>query len=454
MPPKHTQDRLQAGSYISNMKPLLLGLALTVATSLVAATSLPTLPADLVTLAVRTKAPRWKFVAMTRVREMRETFALQVTAVAAFQSPNTLVDGKSLATHLAEKLRFFLVTPEPDPDGSTREPEAQGGIGGWTHAVPAHALLLAKRTPAVWTQLSADERARADLLMQALALAAHFCLDDDNDYYVLLDGYSLFHKSWNPNHVEGYIGAIISASLYFGPDKLDAFFVGFDFDQFMTRLEAANFQNIKHCWTWNPAIRGLMMNGGPIAVSEKQPIAQGVITRGAGVRNPFSFGGDTLRQPWALHRAQALRLYSKAVRTRVNANAGFTSELMHQASAASESPWEGQMGMLHEFESTDWDGTRTSLGYGFEGVMIDLPTATTLKLVGAWRAAEGGDLLERRMGVGMGDLRFKAHEGYRSWSMGKPHEYNWEKDLMPMGADFIFGLWETYFAAPPPPSKG
>lgn len=432
---------------------LLLCLILVAALPLLAAASLPTLPPDLVELAVRTKAPRWKFVEMTRVREMRETFALQVTAVAAFQTPDALVDGKTLATQAAEKLRFFLVTETPYPDGSTREPEAQGGIGGWTHHVPAHALLLARRTPAVWAQLSDDEKARADLLMQALALAAHFCLDDDNDYYLLLDGYSLFHKSWNPNHVEGYVGAIISASLYFGPDELNAFFKSFDFDRFVARLEAASFLNIKRCWTWNPAIRDLMMNGGSVAVPEKQVLARGVVTRGAGVRNDFTLNGDTLHQPWLLHRAQAVRLFSKAVRTRVNANAEFTSSLMNRVSAATESPWEGQMGMLHEFESTDWDGLRTSLGYAFEGAMIDIPTAVTLKLVGEWRPAEGGDMLERRMGVGMGDMLFKAREGYRSYSQAKPHDYNWEDTLLPMGADFIVGLWQTYFAPPPPPSK-
>jgi hypothetical protein len=376
-----------------------------------------------------------------------------VTAIAAHQSPDTVVDGKTLATHLAEKLRFILVTPEPYPDGSSREPEAQGGIGGWTHHVPAHALLLAKRTPAAWAQLSVDERARADLLMQALALAAHFCLDDDNDYYLLLDGYSLFHKSWNPNHVEGYVGAIISASLYFGPDELNAFFLQFDFDKFVARLDAANFRNIKNCWTWNPAIKNLMMNGGPVTVPSDQILAQGVVTRGAGVRNTFTHDGMSLREPWALHRAQAVRLFSKAVRTRVHASSDFTSELMHRASPAIESPWEGQMGMLHEFESTDWDGLRTSLGYAFEGAMIDIPTAATLKALGEWRAAEGGDLLERRMGVGMGDLLFKAREGYRSYSQAKPREYWWEKDLAPMGADFIIGLWSAMFAPPPPPSK-
>lgn len=411
------------------------------------------LPTELIERAVRLKAPQWKFTPQKRWREMPETFALQVTATAAFQEPERVVDGRTLATHLAEKLRFFLVTPQPDADGATREPEAQGGIGGWTHHVPAHALLLAKRTPQVWAQLSADERARADLLMQALALAAHFCLDDDNDYYVLLDGYSLFHKSWNPNHVEGYVGALISASLYFGPDELNAFFRSFDFDAFLTRLHAANFRNIARCWTDNPAIRQLMMHGGEITVSPRQVLAQGVPTRGAGVRNDFTKDGVSLHEPWELHRAQAVRLFSKAVRTRVIANAEFTSSLMNRVSAATESPWEGQMGMLHEFETTDWDGFRTSAAYAFEGAMIDLPTAVTLKLVGVWDARRGGDVLERRMGVGMADLRFKAREGYRSWSLGKPREYWWERDLVPMGADYIYGLWESFFAPPPPPTR-
>ena len=431
----------------------LLSSVLCLLSSVSGAAPLPHMPAALVERAVRLKAPRWKFVEMTRMREMPETFALQVTAVAAFQTPDAVVDGKTLATHLAEKLRYILTTPQPHEDGSTNEPEAQGGIGGWTHHVPAHALLLAKRTPAVWSQLSADEKSRADLLMQALALAAHFCLDDDNDYYLLLDGYSLFHKSWNPNHVEGYVGAVIAASLYFGPDELNAFFKSFDFDAFIKRLDAANFKNIKRCWTWNPAIRDLMMNGGSVAVPEKQVLAKGVVTRGLGVRNDFTLNGDTLKQPWLLHRGQALRLFSKAVRTQVIANASFTSGLMHRATQATESPWEGQMGMLQEFESTDWDGLRTSLGYAFEGAMIDIPTAVTLKLVGEWRATEGGDVLERRMGVGMADMRFKAAEGYRSYSQGKPREYNWEESLVPMGAEYVYGLWETYFAPPPSPSK-
>lgn len=417
------------------------------------------LPTDLIERAVRLKAPRWKFVDKLVMREIPETFALQVTAVAAFQEPGRVVEGKTLATHLAEKLRYILVTPRPSPqtDGSTNEPESLGGIGGWTHHVPAHALLLAKRTPAVWSQLSADEKSRADLLMQALALAAHFCLDDDNDYYLRLDGWSLNHKTWNPNIAEGYADAIVAASLYFGADELNAFFQRFDFDTFIARLEAANFQNIKRGWTWTPAIRELMMNGGSIAVPADQLLAQGVISHGAGVRNPFTLHGDSLREPWLIFRGQALRMFSKVVRTRIEVGNGpapdKTSRLLHDASPAEESPWEGQMGMFHEFEATDWNGMRTSLQYAYEGAMIIIPTAVTLKLVGAWDTARGGDVIERRMAVGMGDMLFKAKEGYLGYSQAKFYETRWQQNLAPMGGDFIVGLWQAFFEAPPAPSK-
>ncbi|ATC64630.1 hypothetical protein CMV30_12045 [Nibricoccus aquaticus] len=384
---------------------------------------------------------------------MAPTFALQFLAVATHEAPDYSIADKSLAQHLAEKLRYFLVTPHPYEDGTTREPEALGGIGGWTHNAAAQSLLLARRTPQVWALLSSDEKQRADLLMQALAVAAHFSLDDDNNFYVLLDGASHYHRSWNPNHVAGYVGVIIAASLYFGPEPLDEFFETFDFDQFEKRLDAVNFQNIRRCWTYNPAIPKLLMEGGTIALGEKSVLARGVPTRGAGVRNRFTYDGIPLSQPWAMHRAEAVRLYSKAVRTQVTIHGKDTSRLLERKSKATVSPWEGQMGMCHEFETTDWDGLRTSAIYAYEGVMIDIGTASTLKILGEWKSAEGGDMIERRMGVGMADLRFKASEGYRGWSGGKENFIWWEKDLEPVGASYVFNLWESYFAPPPVPTQ-
>ncbi|MGH8021265.1 MAG: hypothetical protein ACREIA_23890 [Opitutaceae bacterium] len=81
--------------------------------------------------------------------------------------------------------------------------------------------------------------------------------------------------------------------------------------------------------------------------------------------------------------------------------------------------------------------------------MIDLSTASTLKVLGEWKPDAGGDLIERRMAVGMSDLRFKAMEGYRGWANGAEHLSWWEKDLETNGADFIFGLWEALFETKP-----
>lgn len=433
--------------------PLLLSLPLAAASP---ATAQPARigPMDtaLVERAVRRPSPRWRFVDPARYREMPETFALQITALAAHATPDHVIDGHPLAAHLAAKLRFFLVTPKPDPDGSTREPEAQGGIGGWTHHVPALSLLLAKTTPAVWSRLTPDEHARADLLMQALAVAAHWSLDDDNDYYLLLDGWSLYHKSWNPNHVQGYVGVIVAASLYFGSEDLNTFFRTFDFDHFLARLEAANFRNIARCWTWNPAIRDLLMHGGEIAVPADQVLDQGFVSRGAGVRNDFTHRGIPLSAPWALHRSHAMHLYHKIVRSTIHAHApiGLSGTILGQATGATRSPFEGQTGLIFELESNDWSGLRTSLIYAYEAALCDLPTAATLQVLGHWDDAGGGDTLTRRMAVGMGDLLFRATEGYAGWANGRAHTTTYA-DLEPLGADYVIELWRAYFTPPPPP---
>jgi hypothetical protein len=303
-------------------------------------------------------------------------------------------------------------------------------------------ILLARRTPAVWSRLDGGAQQRADLLMRALAVAAHHCLDDENDPYVLLDGWSLFHKSWNPNHVQGYVGAVIAAGLYFGADALDDWFTRFDFDTFVAELAAANFHNIRRCWTARPVICEWLMRGGEIPVPADQSMAAGVVSHSRGVRRPFRFQGLTLHAPWALHRTQALRLYGKVVRTEVTIHGDQHTRLLQRATPAQVSPYEGRNGMIVELEGTDWSGVRSSLLYAYEAAMIDLPIAATLHLLDLWPRTEGGDLVRARMAVGLGDLRFRAREGYAGWANGKAHVHGWDEDIAPTGADHVFALWD------------
>lgn len=401
--------------------------------------------------AMQEEAPRWRFTPGRQSGNLPHTFALQLTAVAAHLAPDRVVEGRTLAENVVVKLRSLLGGADADADGHTREPDAVGGIAGWTHNAAAQVLLLAKRTPAIWQALRADERERADLIMQALAAAGHLMTDDDNDYHTRIDGIGLQHKSWNPNIAEGYVDIMAAAALYFGARELNAFFLSFDFDAFTAKLKAAKLLNIYRCWRHEPAMRTLFMHGGNYTNRNSPAPSQphGVPGRGAGIRNVYSYRGRTLDQPWEIFRTQCDRLYAKSVRTIIVIDGDNHSRLLQRATSATVSPYEGRMGMCYEFESMDGLGMRTSLTYAFEGLMINLGTAATFRVLGLWPDDLSGRDIERRMAVGVSDTLFRAREGYRGWAGGKETIAWLEKDLQPHGSDYIFPLWSELF--PPVP---
>ncbi len=400
----------------------------------------PAFDPELLERAVAEKPPRWKFVRGTRYRELPETFAMQLVAIAAAQHPHHAVGDTTLAASLAAKIQFFLRNDGPDADGNTREPEAQGGIGGWSHNAAAWALLIAKQTPEVWALLTADDRDRADLLMQALAVGGHFTHGDANDYHVLLDGISWYHKSWNPNHIEGYAGVMIAASFYFGADALNTFFHTFDYAVFRQQLEARQFRNILQTWENEPAMAALLMHGGAYQ-RPGRPAGHG-----RGIRQDFTYRGRTLHQPWEIYLTQADRLWSKAGRTPVRVDADRAGRLLNRRSDATVSPYEGRMGMIYEFEAMDNAGLRTSLGYAYDCVMIHLGTAAALKVTGNWPDTPTSRDVTERMAVGMADLIFKAEEGYEGWANGRVSSGDLT-DLQKLGSDYIFPLWTDLFPA-------
>lgn len=401
------------------------------------------------TAAIREGSPRWKFVPGTRYREMPRVFALQLLALAAHAEPARKVNAQPLASAFAAKLHPLLGGLPADAEGNTREPEAQGGIGGWTHAAAAWVFVLAQQTPAVWAELSGDERRRADLIMRALAVAGHFTMGDGNDCHVLLDGTSAHNKSWNINITEGYVDVMAAAGRWFGADRLDAFFAEFDFETFLEQLRAAELQNIVRCWTHRSEMAGLLMHGGSHRLPPpKRPLDLGDIAGTAlGVRRPFTFQGLRADQTWALFATQGFRQFAKAVRTRIIPFAGEATRLLQRTSTAEISPWEGRLGMCTEFEGTDWYGVRSCLTYAFEGAMITVGTAAALRVLGLWPDDAAGRELERRLAVGLADLRFKAREGYRGWAHGR-ETIAGEAELRDRGSDFVYPMATELFAAP------
>ncbi|MDR1283167.1 MAG: hypothetical protein LBK99_20460 [Opitutaceae bacterium] len=386
---------------------------------------------DVIAQALAQPAPVWHYKYQRRYREIDQTCALHTLALAAWagqQQPPASAD--TISEAVAARLRTILA-------GGT-EPECQGGLGGWTHGPFAWTLALARHTPAVWNRLSGDDHARADLLMQALAVAANFNVDDDNNYRCMIDGDINTAKTFNPNHVEGYVAAAMAAGWYFEdsrtekPDALDVFFEAFDFDSFLEKLRAANFTNIIAAWTHTPETRRVLMEGGPFFPDNPKAGA------GRGVRgNPFTYGKHRAGESWAIYARLARRMFAHEVKSGLPVS-GREGEFTRILGTDTEgrplvSPWEGQRGMCYEFLTSQGakrgSKFRSCARYVWEGWTIDMATAVTLYARGLWPVAgqdDGHDVLSSAVAVGSEDLLFKLKHGYRGFAHGAFNEVDWK----------------------------
>lgn len=386
-------------------------------------------------------APKWSYAFAKRTRDIDATFALYSLALTAHAEREDDLADPAVSRAVASRLREVL--------SGGREPESQGGLGGWTHGPFAWTLLLAKLTPAVWEQLSPRERERADLTMWAMAAAACFTLDDDNMYRCLIDGDPNWAKGMNPNHIEGYVGVALAAARYFGADELDRFFLEFDFDAFLARCEAAGLSNIVACWTHTPDTRRALMEGG--LFRDDQPR----LGLGRGVRgNRFTYGGHRLDQPWPIYQGLAERMFSKVTVSSLPIDGrDDATRILGEGDdgAPPRSPWEGHVGMAYEFLTTNahLNGSRfrSSLYYVYEGWMLNMANAAALLALGDWPDNRETRTLRVRMTVGTEDFFFKARHGYRGFANGRIVEAR-EDNLVRLGGWAWARAWWTDLLAP------
>ncbi|MDP0498300.1 MAG: hypothetical protein Q7Q73_19075 [Verrucomicrobiota bacterium JB024] len=372
--------------------------------------------------ALATPAPAWHYEHTVRSHRINESFALYTLCLEAYLeqeegiTPNTII-----VEGVTERLRSVMA--------GGQEPECQGGLGGWSHGSFAWSLGFIRHTQALWEALSPAEQAKADLLMQALAVASCFCMDDDNDYRTMLDGDRNFRKYMNPNHQEGYVAAGLSAAWYFGNDELNRRLMQFDFDAFLEQLRQAGFTNIVACWTRIPETRRVLMEGGAYHGEEDLDYGSGAGVHG----NHFTYKGLELSDAWGIYRKMAARLFDHTAQTEIPVT-GIPELFTHILERDAEgnyliSPYEGQFGMCHEFKSTNAEkrgsNFRSSLFYVYEGWMNNMATATAIIARGQWDPqGDEDDALLDAIRVGTGDFHYKAEHGYFGFANGKEQPAN------------------------------
>ncbi len=132
---------------------------------------------------------------------------------------------------------------------------------------------------------------------------------------------------------------------------------------------------------------------------------------GSGVRIAFVYGGVSLSNPVGVFGQLATYTYQDTVTSTGAGGLAFIND-------HTTSPYQGQQGMEHEFNSTDSGGARSDALYAYEGWMNSISSRTTLTLLGSWGCGTQQTQIRQLMAVGSGDLLYKLQHGYESYSLG------------------------------------
>jgi hypothetical protein len=321
--------------------------------------------------------------------------------------------GTSPTNILAAKVLYYLALVEyEDPDatasdGTTvdsallaqvanlvaggNEPDADGGLEGWSAAPVAQALLLLKNGPA-WSQLPATEQSDVVLLEAAMGYAGNYTYNDANDFSSGICGFGDFNKTNNPNYQDGYVDVELAAILFFGLSTWDTMLTGFNDATETAELGAAGLTNAGGCY----ATVGSAAN--------------------AAIDQPFVWMGHPATDPMGIWNQLASDTFDLTVTSSVTGVSNGAAVTAYIADNTT-SPEQGECCMGHEFDSADSSGLRSSALYVYEGWMNVTGSRVAMTALGDFdcRAATAAAQYD----VGSQDLIYKLHHGYISYALGQ-----------------------------------
>jgi hypothetical protein len=313
-----------------------------------------------------------------------------------------------------------------------KEPYCGQPLYGWSDGAVGQSLLIIKYTPELWSALSLAEQSDADLLMRALAIANNWAFNDKNNFKTGLGNEGNFQKTYNPNYVQGGIGIMIAAALYFGADECNAIFTNFSYQDYIKQFQVRKWTNIIK--NWSATGQALMEKGG----KDKSG------GTGVGVKLPFVYCGFDLHHLNEIFYATSVAGGPKPMYSLTVSNTGAKGKAY--IISKKSSPVVGQKGMCYEFESVDSGGARSDALYSYEGWMNSVGTRASMMLMGVWGGPNQTET-EARMSVGSADLIFKLREGYHGVYLKKTRDI-YDTGL-PAGKGFFYNkdIWESYVNA-------
>jgi Cellulose binding domain len=309
---------------------------------------------------------------------------LYYLALVDFEDPGaTASDGTTVDSALLAQVATLVA--------GGNEPDADGGLEGWSHAPVAEALLLLKNGPA-WSELSAAEQSKVALLEAAMGYAGNYTYNDANNFSSGICGFGDFSKTNNPNYQDGYVDVELAAIQFFGAATWDTMLTGFNDATFTAELDAAGLTNAGACY----ATAGSAAN--------------------AAIDQPFVWMGHPATDLMGIWNQLASDTFDLTVTSSVAGVSNGATVTAHIADNTT-SPEQGQCCMGHEFDSTDSSGLRSSALYVFEGWMNVTGSRVTMTALGDFDCSDA--TAAAQYDVGSQDLIYKLHHGYISYALGQ-----------------------------------
>ncbi|MBF9066951.1 discoidin domain-containing protein [Streptacidiphilus fuscans] len=317
----------------------------------------------------------------TNPTQIGQAAALQYLALVDKEDPGAAAtSGTTVDSALLAQVRNLIA--------GGHEPDADGGLEGWSHALVAQALLLVKNGPA-WSELTATEQNKVALVEQAMGYAGNYAYNDASNFSSGICGYGNFAKTNNPNYEDGYVSVEAAAIQFFGASTWTQMLASFDDSTFASQLNAAGLTNAGGCFT----------TVGSAANTAIQP--------------PFVWKGHTATDLMGIWNQEAADTFDQTVTSSVTGTSNGASVTAH-INDGTTSPEQGKLGMGHEFDSTDSGGLRSSALYVFEGWMNVTGTRLAMSALGNFSCT--GATSAAQYQVGSQDLMYKLHHGYISYA--------------------------------------
>ena len=228
-------------------------------------------------------------------------------------------------------------------------PTATGGYQDQKQLGTAFLFLLAKRTPAIWNELSQAEQALIDLIMEAFTYSSTFTTKDEVAGNLGMNGDTNLNRDWNPNYQNGMVGMIIVTALYWGFTEFEAKLAAYDDAAFVAKLRANRMNNLLATYA-NPS-----RPNGALVQAGLRKMVNGSIYR---------FHGISERDLLGLFNYIASRTFSATISCGLNNGAGIDGygRIVKNCNLL---PNVGRKGMMLEFDGWDAEGKRSSADYNW-----------------------------------------------------------------------------------------